>query len=160
MLPQSSSRWRVAAPQPGGAARERRSSMTRPLVTHRPPCYTRGGLLRLLAGRTALSLPRLRSPGPRGAEEFEREPVRRILAHLGLPTETTPPARARDPTDDLADIEPAGQLDPGLAEGDGARRRGARARKARGGRGAPWTGSTWSAFQRDGNWLGVRWALC
>ena len=41
--------------------------------------------------------------------------MRRILAHLGLPTETTPPARARDPTDDLDDIEPAGQLDLGLA---------------------------------------------
>ena len=46
---------------------------------------------------------------------IEREPVRRILAHLGLPTEITPPARARDPTDDLDDIEPAGQLDLGLA---------------------------------------------
>ena len=46
---------------------------------------------------------------------IEREPVRRILAHLGLPTETTPPARPRDPTDDLDDIEPAGRLDLGLA---------------------------------------------
>jgi hypothetical protein len=45
----------------------------------------------------------------------EREPVRRILAHLGLPTEATPPARARDPTDDLDDVEPAGQLELGLA---------------------------------------------
>jgi hypothetical protein len=30
----------------------------------------------------------------------EREPVQRILAHLGLPTEPPPLARARDPTDD------------------------------------------------------------
>jgi hypothetical protein len=30
----------------------------------------------------------------------EREPVRRILAHLGLPTHAPPTARARDPTDD------------------------------------------------------------
>jgi hypothetical protein len=45
----------------------------------------------------------------------EREPVQRILAHLGLPTEATPPARARDPTDDLDDVEPAGQLELMLA---------------------------------------------
>ncbi len=30
----------------------------------------------------------------------EREPVRRILTHLGIPTEPPPVARARDPTDD------------------------------------------------------------
>ncbi len=46
---------------------------------------------------------------------IERESVRRILAHLGLPTESTPPARARDPTDDLDDIEPVRQLDLGPA---------------------------------------------
>jgi hypothetical protein len=45
----------------------------------------------------------------------ERASLRRILAHLGLPTEATPPARARDPTDDLHDVEPAGQLGLGLA---------------------------------------------
>jgi hypothetical protein len=33
----------------------------------------------------------------------EREPVQRILAHLGVPTEAPPTARARDPTDDDAD---------------------------------------------------------
>jgi hypothetical protein len=43
----------------------------------------------------------------------ERESVGCILAHLGLPTEATPPARARDPTDD--EVEPAGQLELGLA---------------------------------------------
>ena len=31
----------------------------------------------------------------------EREPVRRILAHLGLPTDPPPLARARDPTDEV-----------------------------------------------------------
>jgi hypothetical protein len=46
---------------------------------------------------------------------IEREPVRRILANLGLPTEATPPARARNPTEDLDVVEPAGQLDLGLA---------------------------------------------
>ena len=45
----------------------------------------------------------------------EREPVRRILAHLGLPAEVPPLARARDPTDDLDDDEPHGQLELGLA---------------------------------------------
>ncbi len=41
----------------------------------------------------------------------EREPVRRILTHLGLPTESPPIARARDPTDDLADGQPHLALD-------------------------------------------------
>jgi hypothetical protein len=38
----------------------------------------------------------------------EREPVRRILAHLGLPTEAAPLVRARDPTDDMGDDESPG----------------------------------------------------
>jgi hypothetical protein len=47
---------------------------------------------------------------------IEREPVRRILAHLGLPSEAPPLARARDPTEDPADdAEPSGQLGLGLA---------------------------------------------
>jgi hypothetical protein len=45
----------------------------------------------------------------------EREPVRRILAHLGVPTDAPPLARARDPTDDLNDVEPQDQLVLGLA---------------------------------------------
>ena len=45
----------------------------------------------------------------------EREPVRRILSHLGLPPEAPPLAHARDPTDDLEDVEPSGQLGLGLA---------------------------------------------
>ena len=46
----------------------------------------------------------------------EHERVRRILAHLGFATEATPPARARDPTDDVDDeVDPAGQLELGLA---------------------------------------------
>jgi hypothetical protein len=44
----------------------------------------------------------------------EREPVRRILARLGLPTESPPVARARDPTDDAGDDEGSGQLSLGL----------------------------------------------
>jgi hypothetical protein len=44
----------------------------------------------------------------------EREPVRRILAHLGLPTEAAPLARARDPTDDVVHDEDDGQLSLGL----------------------------------------------
>jgi hypothetical protein len=45
----------------------------------------------------------------------ERDPVRRILAHLGVPTDAPPVARARDPTDALDDVEPPGQLGLGLA---------------------------------------------
>jgi hypothetical protein len=43
----------------------------------------------------------------------EREPVRRILAHLGLPPDAPPLAKARDPTEDSDDLEagsPGGQL--------------------------------------------------
>ena len=40
----------------------------------------------------------------------EREPVQRILAHLGLPTDAPPVARARDPTDELDDDEALAQL--------------------------------------------------
>jgi hypothetical protein len=45
----------------------------------------------------------------------ERETARRILAHLGLPTELPPIARARDPTEEDIDEEVAAQLDLGLA---------------------------------------------
>ncbi len=45
----------------------------------------------------------------------EREPVQRILAHLGVFTEVPPLARARDPADDLDDAEPQRQLTLGLA---------------------------------------------
>jgi hypothetical protein len=43
--------------------------------------------------------------------------VQRILAHLGVPTEAPPMARARDPTDDDVDeVEsPPEQLELGLA---------------------------------------------
>jgi hypothetical protein len=44
----------------------------------------------------------------------EREPVRRILASLGLPTDAPPVARARDPTDDVVDDRGDGQLSLGL----------------------------------------------
>ncbi|MGO9835902.1 MAG: hypothetical protein ACLP1X_16995 [Polyangiaceae bacterium] len=44
----------------------------------------------------------------------EREPVCRILAHLGMSPDAPAIARARDPTDDLDD-ESAGQLGLGLA---------------------------------------------
>ena len=45
----------------------------------------------------------------------EREPVRRILMHIGLPTEPPPIAHARDPTDDAGDDEAPAQLALGLA---------------------------------------------
>jgi hypothetical protein len=45
----------------------------------------------------------------------EREPVRRVLAHLGMPTEAPSIARARDPTDDLGDDGASAQLALDLA---------------------------------------------
>ncbi len=66
----------------------------------------------------------------------ERAPVRRILAHLGMPTDAPPVARARDPTDDVGDddarraarprppVRGAGQLTRGRGQKD---RRGRRA---------------------------------
>jgi hypothetical protein len=58
-------------------------------------CAKCGGRLRVLAVLT------------------EAEPVARVLAHLGLPTEAPSVARARDPTDD--GDESGGQLELGLA---------------------------------------------
>jgi len=40
----------------------------------------------------------------------EREPARRILAHLGLPTDPPTLARARDPTDEVEHDEAPAQL--------------------------------------------------
>jgi hypothetical protein len=46
----------------------------------------------------------------------EREPVQRILAHLGMPTEAPHVARARDPTDDCAaEWDESPQLTLGIA---------------------------------------------
>jgi hypothetical protein len=45
----------------------------------------------------------------------EREPVRRILAHLGMETDAPPLARARDPTDDQLDPDLSDQLELQLA---------------------------------------------
>jgi hypothetical protein len=45
----------------------------------------------------------------------EREPVERILSHLGMPTGPPPIARARDPSDDVDDMEQPGQLELALA---------------------------------------------
>jgi hypothetical protein len=45
----------------------------------------------------------------------EREPARRILARLGLPTDSPPLARARDPTDEFEDDEATAQLALGLS---------------------------------------------
>jgi hypothetical protein len=44
----------------------------------------------------------------------EREPVHRILAHLGMPTEPPPVARARDPTEDAEETGDGSQLSLGL----------------------------------------------
>jgi hypothetical protein len=44
----------------------------------------------------------------------ERGPVQRILSHLGLPTGPPSLARARDPSDDVDDLEEPGQLELAL----------------------------------------------
>jgi hypothetical protein len=44
----------------------------------------------------------------------EREPIQRILDHLGLPTDAPAVARARDPTDDVLDDESSAQLALGI----------------------------------------------
>jgi hypothetical protein len=45
----------------------------------------------------------------------EREPVVRILGHVGIATDVPPIARARDPTDEVDDEETDAQLGLGLA---------------------------------------------
>ena len=45
----------------------------------------------------------------------EREPIQRILAHLGLPTDPPAVAHARDPTDDVLDDQSSAQLELGIA---------------------------------------------
>jgi hypothetical protein len=70
--------------------------------------------------RRSLSIDALECPKCHGrlrvvAVITEREPVRRILAHLELPTEPPPLARARDPSDDDVGHEEApAQLALGL----------------------------------------------
>jgi hypothetical protein len=41
----------------------------------------------------------------------DRDPVQRILARLGIPTDAPLPARARDPTDDFSEASPPTQLE-------------------------------------------------
>jgi hypothetical protein len=65
--------------------------------------------------RRSFSVDVLECPKCRGrlrvlAVVTEREPVARILAHLGMPTESPSLARARDPTDELDDEEVATQF--------------------------------------------------
>ena len=72
----------------------------------------------------------------------EREPVQRILSHLGLPTEPPPLARARDPSDELDDTNRAASSSWGSRRGGANLTRGAR----RGGRGALWKCSIWLAI--------------
>jgi hypothetical protein len=65
--------------------------------------------------RRSFSIDVLRCPKCHGrlrviAVITEREPVTRILAHVAMPTEAPPLARARDPSDELDDDEAAAQL--------------------------------------------------
>jgi len=72
-------------------------------------------LLRRSMGVDVLECPRCRGRLRVLAVITEREPVRRILSHLGMPTEAPQLARARDPTDDVDDAEQPGQLELALA---------------------------------------------
>ena len=60
-------------------------------------------------------MPEVPRPAKVVAVITEREPARRILAHLGLPTDAPPVARARDPTDELDGDEAMAQLSLDLA---------------------------------------------
>jgi hypothetical protein len=51
----------------------------------------------------------------------ERQPVQRILSHLGMATDAPLLARGRDPTDDVDDVEQPVQLQLGLALSAGTR---------------------------------------
>ena len=51
----------------------------------------------------------------------ERQPVQRILSHLGMATDAPLLARGRDPTDDVDDVEQPVQLQLGLALSAGSR---------------------------------------
>ena len=75
----------------------------------------RASLLRRTFDLDVLQWPRCRGRLRVLAVIAERGPVVRILSHLGLPTEAPPLARARDPSDELDDIEPPRQLELGLA---------------------------------------------
>jgi hypothetical protein len=44
----------------------------------------------------------------------EGESVRRMLSHLGLPTQAPPVARARSPSEEVDDEEATGQLELAL----------------------------------------------
>ena len=54
-------------------------------------------------------------PGERGEHICRRLIVQRVLSHLGMATEAPLLARARDPTDDVDDVEQPVQLRLGLA---------------------------------------------
>ena len=96
----------------------------------------RARLLRRTFDLDVLQCPRCRGRLRVLAVITEREPVVRILSHLGLPTEASPLARARDPSDELDDIEPPRQLELGQRRGGTDDNR--RTRGRRGGWGALW----------------------
>ena len=95
--------------------------------------------------RRSLSVDVLECPKSHGrlrvAVITEREPVRGILAHLGMPTDAPRVARARDPTDDVGTTRRLRSSPSASRSGHGAGAAGARAAgrppTAHGGRGAP-----------------------
>ena len=115
-----------------GALRTERRRLRRSFVADVLECPKCHGRLRVVAVITEL------------------ETVRRILAHLGVPTDAPLLARARDPTDDdLDDVEPPGQFALGLGS-KAAVPRPARSGRAPGRRRVPsepinWVGRSVSA---------------
>jgi hypothetical protein len=72
-------------------------------------------LLRRSMGVDVLECPKCQGRVRVLAVITERQPVQRILSHLGMATEAPLLARARDPTDDVDDVEQPVQLQLGLA---------------------------------------------
>jgi hypothetical protein len=114
----------AVAPKPGSSARPGDVTVLAPnIVSVEHWDRLLGGLLYATSPRVdwasllrrSFSVDVLECPKCRGRLEVvavitEREPVQRILAHLGLPTESPPTARARDPTDELDGNEAGAQL--------------------------------------------------
>lgn len=78
------------------------------------PCVDWATLLRRSLSVDILECPKCHGRLRVVAVITEREPVRRILAHLRMPTEAPPIARARDPTDEQDGDEVSAQLALGL----------------------------------------------
>lgn len=69
----------------------------------------------MASGKLRVATPVVRDSESTGGCDTEREPVQRILSHLGLPPDPPPLSRARDPTDEMDDEPPDPSEQLGLA---------------------------------------------